>query len=210
MNSSAARTGIKTHRHRSGHTGQGPSYTKLLKNMALLGGGSYSAANSFDDLVSQIRGVFNQIQVTDASFASVMVPIRVNVRGSFLNQVKMGRFRPSTSPRWPGNLKLYQLAPDSNGNVWMVDNGGNLKVENQTTGFIVDEATRFGTNPSTFWNYRCVDATGTPLPYSTDLVSLCGNPGSGSDSPDGPVVEKGAARQRLRNAFSGNASNSGR
>lgn len=192
--------------------GQGPDNTNLLKNMALLGGGTYSAANSSDDLVNQIKAIFNQIQASDAAFAAVSLPVSVNVRGSYLNQVYMGQFRPGNSPRWFGNLKLYQLAPDANGNVFMVDRTGTTPVESQTTGFIVDEALSFWTKPSSFWNFRCTDATGAALPYDRDTALLCGNPISGSDSPDGSVVEKGAAAQRLRTApaFSADISNSGR
>ena len=53
-----------------------------------------------------------------------------------------------------------------------------------TTGFITNTATSYWTTASTFWSYR--------TPYETTDV------GQASDSPDGDLVEKGGAAQRLR------------
>jgi type IV pilus assembly protein PilY1 len=193
-------------------TGQGPANTALLKNMAKLGGGTYSTANNTEELIASIKKIFNQIMAVNSVYASVALPVSVNVRGTHLNQVYMGVFRPETKPRWFGNLKLNQLAldPNDSDNVLLVDSTGTTQLQSPTTGFIVDEATSFWTHSSAFWNYRCADGNGNPLAYTQELAILCGNPISGSDSPDGATVEKGSAGQMLREAFTADASNSGR
>ena len=54
----------------------------------------------------------------------VTLPVSVNVRGTNLNQLYIGVFRPDANdkPRWFGNLKAYQLKRDSATNtVFTVD-----------------------------------------------------------------------------------------
>jgi type IV pilus assembly protein PilY1 len=94
----------------------------------------------------------------------------------------MGMFRPDgdAKPRWRGNIKQYQFGLDTLGNLSLVDSSGASAVSG-STGFISPNAVSFWTAPSTFWSNQLL---GTPL--------------SSSDSPDGEVVEKGAAAQRLR------------
>ena len=94
-------------------------------------------------------------------------------------------FRPDAEakPRWPGNLKQYQFGLDALGTLQLVDSTGTSAVSS-STGFISPNAISFWTVPSTFWSNR-------PL----------GTPPSSSDSPDGDIVEKGAAAQQTRTAY---------
>jgi type IV pilus assembly protein PilY1 len=184
-------------------TGSGPDNTALLQSMADQGRGAYFEADSMDKLVKAIEDIFTQIQSVNSVFASVALPVSVNVRGTHLNQVYMGMFRPDEDkkPRWYGNLKLYQLAADAGGNVFMTDSTGTTRVQSPTTGFMVDSAVSFWTEDNkdlAYWDFSprfCASA-------SADSV-LCGNPPSVSDSPDGAVVEKGGEAQTLRTTFKG-------
>ncbi len=156
----------------------------LLQSMANQGHGKYFAAHDAASLINALNAIFNEIQSVNEVFASVSLPVSVNVRGTSLNQVYMGVFRPDQNslPRWFGNLKEYQLIL-SGGSVFLGDATG-IRADNPTSGFITNNATSYWTAPSSFWSF-----------------SPSGNPPSASDRPDGPLVEKGAAAQRLRTDF---------
>jgi type IV pilus assembly protein PilY1 len=128
--------------------------------------------------------ILSEVQAVNSVFASSSLPVSVNVRGTYLNQVYMGVFRPDpdAAPRWLGNLKEYKLAVSGTDQLYLADANGN-PVENSTTGFVTPTAVSYWTNPSTFWGFR---------PSGV---------GGASDSPDGDIVEKGAAAQGLRTAY---------
>ena len=172
-------------------TGQGPAHTALLKSMADNGKGRYFAVNSIADtsqLENVLRTIFTEVQAVNSVFASVALPVSVNVRGTNLNQVYIGQFRPDgqRSPRWFGNLKMYKIGQDTSGNAFLVDTDGN-RAENAATGFVSPNAKSFWTASSSFWNHRPADENGA---------------GGFSDLPDGDLVEKGGAAQRLRTRYS--------
>jgi len=173
--------------------GQGPSHTALLKSTALRGNGQYFVANSLQDLKDALATTFAQIQATNSVFASVSLPISVNTQGTYQNQVYMGMFRPDANalPRWYGNLKQYQFALDNNFDppvIFLADRNGD-PVADGSTGFVTSTATSFWTTPSTFWSFKASSTF------------------SASDSPDGNLVEKGAAAQRLRDLYTTSPSN---
>src|SRR5512139_386475 len=157
----------------------------LLQSAATLGGGDYFEANDAQQLLKKLVDLLRKFQAVDSVFAAATLPVSVNVRGIYLNQVYMGQFRPdaNASPRWPGNLKVYQIALDVNGNPILADRYG-AGVEDTVNGFILPDKTSFWTTPSSYWGFD-------PL----------GNPPSASDAPDGNIVEKGAAAERLRQDF---------
>ncbi|MEX1995100.1 MAG: hypothetical protein WD929_10580 [Steroidobacteraceae bacterium] len=168
-------------------TGQGPDHTALLKSMADNGKGRYFAVNSIADtsqLENILRTIFAEVQAVNSVFASVALPVSVNVRGTNLNQVYIGQFRPDElkGPRWFGNLKMYRIGQDTQGNAFLVDADGNA-AENAATGFISPNAKSFWSATSGFWSHRSVDQNGA---------------GGVSDLPDGDLVEKGGAAQGLR------------
>jgi type IV pilus assembly protein PilY1 len=155
----------------------------LLKSAALQGGGKYFEATSAFAFKEVLKATFNEIQAVDSVFTSVTLPVSANVRGTNLNQIYMGVFRPDKNlmPRWLGNLKEYKLAySNATGTPYLVDSQG-LAIENTLTGFVVDPAVSFWTKDSTYWGFKY--------------------PEKPSDSPDGPIVEKGAAAQRLRTSY---------
>lgn len=157
----------------------------LLKSMAVKGKGRYFIASDAASIVEALLEILNEIQSVNSVFASTTLPVSVNVRGTNLNQIYMGVFRPDGGalPLWMGNLKLYTLAKDTNGNIFLADKDG-AAAGNPTSGFINSASNSYWTTASTYWDF---DPRGTPL--------------SGSDSPDGDVVEKGGTAQQMRNQF---------
>jgi Tfp pilus tip-associated adhesin PilY1 len=181
-----------------GTTGQGPDWTAVMKSTAANGKGKYFAVSSNASgvaIVDALNAIFNEVQAVNSVFASTTLPVSVNVRGTNLNQVYIGVFRPDANkaPRWLGNLKMYNLALNTaTGQVFLADaaNGpppavGN-PAESTTTGFISQNSPSFWTQDSTFWSFRDPSQNG---------------PGGASDKPDGDLVEKGGAAQQLRIAF---------
>lgn len=171
-------------------TGQGPGWTAMLKSMASTSGGEYFSVSSGSgagaDISNALTQIFNQIQAVDSVFSSASLPVSVNARGTFLNQIFMGMFRPDGDafPRWRGNLKQYQFGYDpTTDSLFLSDKNGNPAISG-ATGFLSPSAVSFWTTPSTYWANQQL---GTPL--------------SSSDSPDGEVVEKGGVAQRIRSAY---------
>ena len=158
----------------------------LLKSAAAVGGGEYYLGGNAVQFLLAIVDAVTQSTAINTSFAAVSLPISVNAKGTFENQVYMGVFRPDAAakPRWFGNLKQYAIGLDANDNPILVDKT-NAAIENPNTSFIKDTSISFWTGASTFWGF---DSTTYP---------------SASDSPDGPVVEKGGAAFKQRSAFSG-------
>ncbi len=182
--------------------------TALLKSVAANGKGKYfgvSSGASGTGIVDAMNAIFTEVQAVNSVFASTTLPVSVNVRGTNLNQVYIGVFRPDAtkSPRWLGNLKMYNLGLDTTvvgrPRVFLADATAGpppatgAEAENTTTGFISQNAVSFWTVSSTFWNFRDPSLNG---------------PGGVSDRADGDLVEKGGAAQQLRIAFAaGEASN---
>ncbi|AQV92781.1 pilus assembly protein PilY [Cupriavidus necator] len=168
-----------------------PTFTAVLKNMARNGGGKYYQAGSDSAIAAALQDIFNQIMAVNSVFASVSLPVSVSVRGTYLNQVYLGMFRPDASarPNWVGNLKQYQLAADTMTTpptVYLADKLG-AAAENKVTGFVNPGATSFWTTASTFWDPN----------YYVNSQGVGGN----SDAPDGDLVEKGGTAQYLRTKF---------
>jgi len=163
------------------------SYISLLKSMARQGNGEYYAGVDLQSIIDGLTNAFKRIEADDSVFTSTTLPVSVNVRGTQLNQVYMGVFRPDASmnPRWYGNLKMYKLGLDTSTSppsVFLADSGG-ARADNASSGFINPDAVSHWTTSSTFWAWRDPTLNGA---------------GGSSDSPDGDKVEKGAVAQQLR------------
>jgi type IV pilus assembly protein PilY1 len=170
---------------------QNMTFTTMMRDMAQVGGGKYFKANNNDELLLNLQFIVNEIQAVNSVFAAVSLPVSVNQRGTFLNQVYLGVFRPDKfgAPNWPGNLKLYQIAADTATNpatLYLADKNG-VAATSASTGFISTGVTSFWTSSSTFW--------------STTYYGNSQGVGGASDAPDGDLVEKGGAAQRLRVAY---------
>lgn len=172
-------------------SGNNDDWTAVLKSAALNGRGAYfsvSSANSGQGITNALNSIFNEIQAVNSVFAATTLPVSVNVRGTNLNQVYIGVFRPDAQkqPRWFGNLKMYKLGFDDTTSTLFLADASGSPAENATTGFIDPSAASFQTFSSSFWNFRGVDENGT---------------GGSSDLPDGDLVEKGGIAQGLRTDY---------
>src|SRR5438067_11802538 len=175
----------------------GAGWSTLLKSMAASSGGKYFAINNSDPNEAQaiqdaLTTIFNEVQAVNSVFAATTLPVSVNVRGTNLNQVYIGVFRPDANklPRWLGNLKMYKLGVDTSAKIprlFLADAVGNV-ASNSSTGIISSSALSYWTSSSSYWGFRAPN-------YATTDV------GKQSDSPDGDLVEKGAAAERLRIIF---------
>lgn len=167
----------------------GLAWTALLRSMAVNSGGEYYGVSSGASVGRQISDamskIFNQIQAVNSVFASASLPVSVNARGTYLNQVFMGMFRPDSAgkPRWRGNLKQFRFGYDPvTDSISLVDANGEAAISG-ATGFISPTATSFWSHNSTFWANQQM-----------------GTPPSASDAPDGEVVEKGGIAQVIRDS----------
>lgn len=162
-----------------------------MNSIANLSYGRYFKATNLSAIVTALQTIFTQVQAVNSVFAATTLPVSINVRGTNLNQVYIGVFKPdaSLSPRWLGNLKQYELgvANATTGQLQLIDASGTAAV-NLNTGFIANTAKSYWTTTSTFWSYR------SPF-KNTDA-------GGASDSPDGDLVEKGGAAERIRVVYS--------
>ena len=177
--------------------GQGPGWTELLRNMAKVGGGDYAKVTNPDsvetDLTKIIAGTVAKILSENSVFASVALPASSNSQSTFLNQVFIGQFRPDASrlPQWPGNLKQYRLSLVDNV-LKVVDSKGRPIVDN-VNGFITACAESYWSESDDYWSGY--------LALKLESFQVCKEDSTDStfsNSPDGPVVEKGAQAQRLR------------
>lgn len=176
-------------------SGQGPNWSKLLKSMASASGGEYfDVAATGSNIANALSKIFNKLNAVDSAFASASLPVSVNARGTYLNQIYMGMFRPdaNSKPRWVGNLKQYKFGFDPvTDTLFLTDSSvpasgqSQPRIVSEVTGFIDGAAKSYWTADSTFW------ATATPT--------------APSDSPDGPAVERGGAAQMARTAFNTDA-----
>lgn len=165
---------------------------QLMASAARVGGGkSYTTAN-YTDLSNALRLIFTEIQSVNSVFASASLPVSVNTQGTYLNQIFIGMFRPDADalPQWGGNLKQYKFSVDSSRNVSMTDIQGSLVI-NPATGFISNCS-------ESFWSSSSAGASPGTGYWSFNPQGSCGGADTSSDLPDGEVVEKGAAAQKLR------------
>lgn len=171
---------------------QDADQTALLRSMASVGGGKYYAANNEEMIVSALKEILAEVQDVNTTFASSSLPVNATNRAQNENQVFIGMFRPDSSanPRWLGNLKRYQLI-NSNGSIELGDVNGTLAV-NTLTGFLTNCATSYWTTDSgKYWQNVKLN------PPAAGGCRLTTNDPY-SDAPDGPMVEKGAVAQIIR------------
>ena len=177
-----------------------PNYSTFLDALGTAGGKGFVPTNDMSGLSFAVSGAISNIIASNTVFASVSLPVTVNLQSQFLNQVFIGMFRPDAefNARWWGNLKQYKLAftDAAKTDIKLVDAGGNDAI-NSTTGFMKVCTRSFWTpssNPSGT-GYWALDPKGA----CTDVTDS-----KNYDSPDGNIVEKGAQAYRLRQLDPGN------
>jgi type IV pilus assembly protein PilY1 len=181
----------------SGHN-NGMGSSELLRSFSEgVGGGKYFRVTSTgSEIADELAGILTEIQAVNSVFASVALPASTTGQSVFLNQVFIGLFRPDGSayPRWPGNLKQYQLGR-SGGTVKLFDAKDELAI-NPTTGFISECARSFWTSATqdTYWDF--FDFPDESVWCGANDTAKAAS--EASNSPDGPYVEKGAQAFMLR------------
>ncbi|MEJ8810208.1 PilC/PilY family type IV pilus protein [Variovorax ureilyticus] len=180
---------------------QDAKQAKLLQTMAAVGrgqapdnyaGGYYSVGGDLLALINALKETLTQIASVNSVFASASLPVSVNAQGTYLNQVFMGVFRPQENAyqRWAGNMKQYQFA--LNGNSLYLADATKAPAVDTSSGFILNCAASFWSHDSgTYWQ----SVTGTASSCGSDTYSSYSK---FSDLPDGPLVERGASGQKLR------------
>lgn len=178
-----------------------PRQSELLQSMADASGpgGYFKVDGDLYKLVMAFTDIVTKIAAVNSIFASPSLPVSVNSQGTFLNQVFMGLFRPDgdAQQRWLGNLKQYRFALDGN-SLYLADSttdantGKPRAAVAKRSGFLDNCATSYWTSDSgSYWE------TLTGLNSASSCLGTY--PGSAfSDKPDGPIVERGGAAQRLR------------
>ena len=170
---------------------QNATFSEMLRDMARQGGGESYRASNEGDLQNALNTIVTKILAVNSVFAAVALPVSVNQRGSYLNQVYLGVFRPDAerAPNWVGNLKQYQIQVQTINNVsslYLAD-ASDPPAPAASGNFISPTAKSFWTSNSSFWSP-------TFYPNSQGVSGA-------SDSPDGQMVEKGAVAQKLRAAY---------
>lgn len=165
------------------------TYPAIFNGIARAGGGDFYEANNVSKLTLALGDIFSRMQAVNSVFSSASLPVSVNARGTYLNQIFMGMFRPDAiaKPRWRGNLKQYKFSYDATtDSLFLSDSSTPAKSAiNSSTGFIAPNVTSIWSSTSNYWKNQLL---GTPL--------------SESDAPDGEVVEKGGVAQRIRSTYS--------
>jgi len=177
----------------------------LLRSMASAGepsfkDGYYGIGGDLKALIGAFRDLLTQVAAENSVFASASLPVSANAQGLYLNQVFIGMFRPDAGghQRWTGNLKQYQFKQipsvttdgQTVNDLTLVDASGNPALDETTTGFLRQCARSFWTTDSgDYWNFVPGSDSSLCTPIVTSLWS---------DLPDGPIVERGGAAQRLR------------
>lgn len=187
---------------------QNTAYSTLLQRIAKVGGGKYFPVTSQNAIQLALTQIFAEIQATNSTFASASLPVNTTNRSQERNQVFIPMFRPDSQafPRWVGNLKQYHLIKVGE-YVELGDANGNEAI-NTLTGFPTDCAVSDWTSDTstTFWwdstNTTPVNlgaATGATLLPSYAPMGKCASATSAwSDSPDGPIVERGGVAEVIR------------
>lgn len=167
---------------------------QLMSSTARVGGGKFYSTTTYTQLQKALLDIAIEIQSVNSVFASASLPVSVNTQGTYLNQIFIGMFRPDgdAKPRWGGNLKQYQFIQDNTGNVALADSQQFLAI-NPATGFITGCSKAFWSTDSTYWDFLALGSCPDPVPLPVGDF-----PNAASDAPDGEVVEKGGAAQRLR------------
>jgi type IV pilus assembly protein PilY1 len=164
------------------------NFPNFIRWIAEMGGGLYQEARDADTIIGAVKDALNQIRASNSAFSAAALPASANTQGAYLNQVFIGMFRPDGNAlqRWVGNLKQYQFKYDEVQNTLELADKNNNPAVSTVTGFISDGAVSFWTEPSSFWINAETASAGKI---------------NRSDSPDGPLVEKGGVGQTLRTTY---------
>ena len=107
-----------------------------LDNIATAGGGGYYSVGTTDQLLSAFELILNSAFDNATTFVSPAVTIDQFSRLSHRDDTYLALFQPSTSVRWPGNLKRYSFS----GNPPSIRDQNGVSVLDTSTGIFKDSA----------------------------------------------------------------------
>jgi type IV pilus assembly protein PilY1 len=144
----------------------------LLDKTAADGGGEHYSASDTASLSTVLTNIVTSILDTQTTFSAPAVAVNSFNRTRNLNDLFVAVFQPSGNIHWPGNLKKYQLDPDT---TEIVDANGAAAVDS-ATGFFKDSS-------QSFWS-TTVDGSSVPeggaahalpAPASRNVFTYLGN-----------------------------------
>lgn len=106
-----------------------------LKEVANQGGGEFILANNSKDLVDSISDLIVDMLKVDNTFVAPVAAVNQFNRLNHLDDIYFAVFRPDEYPRWPGNVKKYDLGTDNE----VIDKTGALAVD-PGTGFFKSDS----------------------------------------------------------------------
>lgn len=116
----------------------------LLQNAAAAGGGKYYTSDNVSGLTDALKAIVTDITAANTTFTAPSVAVSAFNNLGYRDDLYYALFRPAEGARWPGNVKRYKLATDSNGARVIVDKNGNNAID-ASTGF-------FNDNASSYWS----------------------------------------------------------
>lgn len=109
---------------------------ELLSQTAIRGGGRYYTANDTAELSTAFEGIIAEILDINTTFSSPTVSVNAFNRTQNLNDIYVSVFRPRLTALWPGNLKKYQINPESG----EIEDAAGEEAVDPDTGFFKDSA----------------------------------------------------------------------
>jgi type IV pilus assembly protein PilY1 len=144
----------------------------LLEDTAAAGGGEYYTADDTASLSTVLTNIVTSILDTQTTFSAPAVAVNSFNRTRNLNDLFVAVFQPSGNVHWPGNLKKYQLDPDT---AEIVDVNGDPAV-NLASGFFTDTSQSYWSPTVDGPNVTAGGAANAlPLPATRDLYTYLGN-----------------------------------
>lgn len=116
---------------------------KYLADIATAGGGKSYTADDANALANAFNSIIQEALATDTTFVSATAPVNSFNRQDHKDQLYFSLFRPSSTDRWPGNLKRYRMG---------VQNGSPLILDQDSTAAIDTNTGFFRNNARSWWS----------------------------------------------------------
>lgn len=143
---------------------------KFLSDVATAGGGKAYTADDASALANAFNSIIQEALATDTTFVSATAPVNSFNRQDNKDQLYFSLFRPSTTDRWPGNLKRYRMGI-RNGSPLILDQDDTPAIDSNT-GFFRKNARSWWSSVSDGSNVAAGGAASNlPTPSSRNLLT---------------------------------------
>ena len=133
--------GSTIHTHTIAYNLQPGPGLEFLKDLSAKGLGTFNTAGSQEELINALTSIFNEINENDVTFTPAAATINQFNRLQHREDMYFSVFKPSTKPRWSGNVKRYALGGQP---ATLLDKNGRNAIDAET-GFFKD-------NSHSFWS----------------------------------------------------------